>query len=525
MDYTRQLEAMTLRQKIGQLYLQYFKGYQELPSSLKKMNREGELGGIIFFSGNNVKSIEGLHDLCVSIQELVEENPLHIPYLLTIDQEGGQLTAVFNGTTIFPGNMTLGQANDTQAAYEQGVYVAKEMKYAGINLCYAPVLDVDYDARYGMAIVDNRRYSTDPRVVATMGSSYIEGSQSEGIMACGKHFPGMRMTEVDTHFQVDRHPGNRERLMSVEVKPFKEAIDKGLSCIMTHHGVFEGLDPILPASLSPVIHHFLRYELAFDGLVVTDDLVMKAVRDEFGEREAIRLAINAGADLIITTCATDWFVDYVEQCVKDGKIKESRIDEACCRVLRHKSSMHVVSRHTPKTYNQIEGQKLATKIAIEGLTCVKWEPRTSMHAFIEGKIGVIHGNPARLVMSDATNLYDINWTDIIHNIRDDQEIKESIMPWAPTKEEVISLVDIGIISDIILFTTVNAYRFEKQLDVLRELRLYNPNKTIIALASRSPMDGPLLAGVADIVLISGGMTRATYEAVIHYLTERSSNGS
>lgn len=516
------MEHMTLREKIAQLFLQYYQGYEDMPQRLIEMNKKSEVGGFIFFSGNNVKDIDQLHTMAMNIQNHRFENRFNIPFLLSIDQEGGQLAAIFRGNTLFPGNMSLGLANDPTLAKQQGVHVGKELNYAGIDLCFAPVLDVDYDVKNGVPVVDNRRYSHLPQVVADMGSSYIEGLQDQGIIACGKHFPGMRITEVDTHFAVDRSPYSKERLESVEILPFKTAIDKGLKAIMTHHGIFESFDTNLPASLSKTVIDYLRNDLNFQGLVVTDDLIMQAVLKEYGEKEPIKLALNAGSDLIISTCASDWFVDYVEVCVHNNEISIDTIEKACRRVLTYKQVQQVGNIPAEKSYKDSDGQRLAVEIARKALLLYKGDPNTLPFPIKDHeKLGILFGNPARLVMSDATNLYDISLKEIMIKNGFAKTVKEAIMPWNPTHEEIISLADVGIISDVILFTTVNAYRFDQQIEVLKEIRRYCPHKTIIAVASRSPQDAPLLATLADYVVITGGITENTFTALADCLFGKS----
>ena len=505
---------MTRKEKIGQMFLQYYQGYEDMPEYCKELNRKNQLGGFIFFSGNNVRNLSQLHRMTTKIQSYRSENAYNLPFLLTIDQEGGQLTAIFNETTIFPGNMTLGFANDEDLAYRQGQHVGEELAYAGINLCYAPVLDVDYDVKNGVPIVDNRRYSSEPEVVADMGSAYIRGMQEAGVIACGKHFPGMRITEVDTHFQVDRSPYTMERLEQVEIYPFKKAIEKGLNCIMSHHGIFDALDPEFPASLSPKVMGYLRKELNFQGLIVTDDLVMKAILHEYGEKEPIHLAINAGADLIISTCAGEWFIDYVDDCVEKGLISQERIDEACLRILEYKEKNQVGAIPEKAKFSKEEGDALSREIARKGIRLHKGDAKTlPIQLNEEQKLGVVYANPARLVMSDATNLYDLSLGNTIKHLLGKDNIKEAIMPWHPTDEEIISLTDVGIISDVILFTTVNAYRFDRQLEVLKEIRKFCPNKIIISVAMRSPMDAKLLAPYSDYVVVTGGMTSSIFEAL------------
>lgn len=517
---------MTLREKIAQLFLQYYQGYEDMPDRLIDMNKQGEVGGFIFFSGTNVKDIHQLHAMTTRIQERAQENRLGIPFVLSIDQEGGQLAAIFRGNTLFPGNMSLGLTGDKRLAYEQGRHVGKELQYAGINLCFAPVLDVDYDVANGVSIVDNRRYSHLPEVVADMGEAYIKGLQDEAIAACGKHFPGMRITEVDTHFAVDKSPYSRERLEAVEILPFKRGIEAGLKAMMTHHGIFESFDATWPASLSKTVIDYLRQDLGFEGLVITDDLIMQAILKEYGEELPIKQALLAGSDLIISTCASAWFVDYVEACVVKGEIPVAGIEASCLRILKYKKEFFAKKI---ENYSDEVGRQLAIEIASKALYLFKGKKENfPVSTAGIGKLGIVFGNPARLVMSDATNLYDISMktimSDVIEALHEEKlneeklneeklEIKESIMPWHPTDEEVISLVDVGIISDVIIFTTVNAYRFEGQLKVLKSLREFCPHKRIIAIATRSPQDAPLLAKYADEVIITGGITENTFRAL------------
>ncbi len=258
---------------------------------------------------------------------------------------------------------------------------------------------------------------------------------------------------------------------------------------------------------------YLRNDLGFDGLVVTDDLIMKAILDEYGQREPIKMAINAGADLLITTCADDWFVDYVEEEVNKGNIDPARIDDAALRILKYKEQLCVKPIPEEKTFSKEDGDTLSKEIATKGIILYKGDEDKLPLDLEDKKLGILFGNPARLVMSDATNLYDISLKDVIGNVTGHTNIKEAIMPWHPTHEEIISLADVGIISDVILFTTVNAYRFDQQIEVLKEIRKYCPDKTIISVASRSPMDAKVLAELSDYVIVTGGITNSIFEAV------------
>lgn len=506
---------MTLREKIGQTFLQYYQGYEDLPDALIEMNKKGELGGIIFFSGNNVRDIEQFRAMNKKIQTHAKENRFQLPFLLTIDQEGGQLTALHQGTTMFPGNMALGFANDETMAYEQGKHVAKELKYAGIDLCYAPVLDVSYDRINGVPVVDNRMYSSKPQVVADMGTGFIQGLQEEGVIACGKHFPGMRLTQEDTHFKMDTHPGDMKRLEEVELLPYKKAIENGLDCIMMHHGIFPPLDGERPASMSKKVVTYLREELKFNGLIVTDDLIMGAVLHAYGEKEPLIEAMNAGCDLLMSTCAGPWYVDFIEACVLDGTIPQERIDEACLRVLTYKAKYQCGQIPEEKTFDQDHGDRIAYEIAQKSLILYKGNNSDfPIQLDKKEKVGIIFGNPARLVMSDAINLYDklsIEETIKKHGYHDN--IKEVIMPWRPTHMEMVSVGDIAIISDFVIYTTVNAYCFEEQVKTIQYIREFCPTKQIIGVATRSPEDAKILAEYCDYVIVTGGLTQVTLDAL------------
>lgn len=505
---------MSLREKIAQTFLQYYQGYDDLPEHLIELNKKNEVGNLLFFSGANVRGLDQLHNMCKKIQSHASENSYNLPFLITIDQEGGQLTAIHRGTTMFPGNMALGFANDGTMAERQGMHVGKELKYAGINICYAPVLDVSYDSKT-VPIVDNRMYSSKPEVVADMGTGFIKGLQTEGVAACGKHFPGMRLTQEDTHFKCDTHPGDLKRLKEVELKPYVKAIQAGLESIMTHHGVFPALDTEYPASMSKKCYDYLRNELHFKGLTITDDLIMGAVRSQYGDAEAVIIALEAGADIIMHTALSTSYVDIIENAVKEGRVSEKRINESCMRVLEYKAKFCTAIPEN-KDFNKYEGDKVAYEIAKKAL--IKYKGADNLFPVNirpETQIGVVFANPARLVMSDAINLYDpLSIRQTIFNRIGHKLVKEVIMPWRPTHMEQVSVGDIPFITDIAIFTTVNAYSFEEQIETLKYIRSIAAKKFIIGVASRSPADAPLLAEYCDAVIVTGGLSQVSLDALI-----------
>ncbi len=516
------LQKLSLRQKLGQMLLYSFRGYEDIPEELQEKNRAGEVGGYIFFSGSNVDNLHQVRRLTGKIQSYRNESPTGLPYLVCIDQEGGQLSAIHRETTLFPGNMAMGFANNRGLTEKCAKSMAEELVYGGISINFGPVLDSSYDSYNGVPIVDNRTFSSDPKVTTQIGSAFVEGFQSAGLMACAKHFPGQRLTQEDTHHALDVINYPMERLKEVELAPFQEAINRGIGAIMTHHAIYSAFEDC-PATLSPKVLGYLRNEMGFKGIIVSDDLIMKAVIDNYGREEALIRAVQAGIDLVIFSGANDWFIDCLEKAVRDGVISEERINQSVERILKAKAEIEqrkpintLTSEHTE------ESKQVAYLLSKEALVCKKGKELLPLKVSKEDRLGVILANPARLVMSCTVNFYDISLKAEIEKKGYHPYVKEAFMPWNPTTEESLSLFDIGYVNDIIIFTTVNGYSFTKQLDVLRSIRevaVANPEKKpfIVAVATRSPSDMDQLAELADVVLATGGLTPVQIEALCEAL--------
>lgn len=521
-NYTNKLATMNLRQKLGQMLLYSFRGYHDIPEDLQEKNRKGEVGGYIFFSGSNVDNLNQVRSLTTNLQAHRAESPIDLPYLICIDQEGGQLSAIHRGTTLFPGNMAMGFAHNPELTKQCAKTMAEELVYGGISINFGPVLDSSYDSKHGVPIIDNRTFSSDPKVTTEIGSAFVDGFQSTGLIACAKHFPGQRLTQQDTHHALDVIDFPLERLKEVELAPFQKAIDQGIGAIMTHHAIYSAFED-LPATLSPQVLGYLREEMGFDGLIISDDLIMKAVIDNFGKEEALLRAIQAGVDVVIFSGANDWFIDYLEDAVKKGLITEERIDESVARILVAKEQIDARTpiKALPASHYE-ESKSVALQLSREGLVCSKGKELLPLKLDENDRLGVILANPARLVMSCTVNFYDISLKAEIESKGYHGYVKEAFMPWNPTTEEQLSLFDIGYVNDVIIFTTVNGYSFTKQIEVLksiREVAVASADKKpfIVAVATRSPSDMALLEEHADVVLATGGLTPLQIEALCESL--------
>ncbi len=254
--------------------------------------------------------------------------------LLSVDQEGGRVARLVEGFDPFPPLRALG-ALDIEAVRAIGSKLGAQVRDAGFDINLAPVLDVDSNPLN--PVIGDRSFSRDARVVATLGAAMTLGLQ-EHVAACGKHFPGHGDTDKDSHFDLPRLAHARERLDAVELLPFRAAIAAGIECVMTTHVVFDAIDPGVPATMSArSIEGLLRGELRFDGVVVSDDLEMKAIADHFGVGAAAVKAVRAGVDALLVCHSAQRQQEAIESLAKavvDGTLPIARVESARLRLQR-----------------------------------------------------------------------------------------------------------------------------------------------------------------------------------------------
>jgi beta-N-acetylhexosaminidase len=290
-------------------------------------------------------------DIAVKVNALQEMSEL--PLLISADLEtgvgfrarGGYFlpNAIdLGGATNFPLQMALGAAGDTTLAYELGRVTALEGRALGMHIAYGPVLDVNNNP--ANPVIGARSISEDPHVTARMGTAVVRGLQENGMLATGKHFPGHGDTETNSHLALSSVTASRARLDSVELLPFRAAINAGVGAMMTFHGYLPALDSAqVPATLSSkVMSTLLRDEMKFDGLLITDAMDMGGVVNNFGGLEASKRAILAGADVLLMPSDIPGSIDAVVTGVTEGQYTEARIDASVRRVLtlKHRFGLH-----------------------------------------------------------------------------------------------------------------------------------------------------------------------------------------
>jgi len=368
---------MTLEEKVGQMFQVGFTGV-EVTSGIREMIENYYVGGIIYFK-RNIKSLEQVSNLSNELQILSRNKRICLPLLISTDQEGGMVNSLIDGTH-FPGNMLIGATRQPAMAEKAGKAIAGELKAVGINMDFAPVVDVSNNPLN--IVIGTRSFGEDPLLVANMGAAFIKGMQKEGVIACAKHFPGHGDTSVDSHLDLPVIELDKERLERVELYPFKAVIKEGVDSIMTAHIYVPALESVkgIPATLSySILTELLRGQLGYTGIVITDCLEMKAVADNFCTAEGSIMAIKAGADIVLIAHSLDKQKAAIEatvEAVKGDKISEERINQSILRILRLKEKRIGLEKLPVSDYRKINkerDEKVAYEISKAGATLVKDE--------------------------------------------------------------------------------------------------------------------------------------------------------
>jgi beta-N-acetylhexosaminidase len=327
------MSPSALRRQIGQLLIAGFNG-EQLPVELKSIANEFGLGGVILFA-RNVAEAEQVAELSGEAVRLVPELPLWV----SVDQEGGRVARLKAPFTEWPPMATLGRSGDPALAERFARALGAELRAVGVSLDYAPVLDSHTNPKN--PVIGDRALADEAELVSTLGSVIIRALQGEGVAACGKHFPGHGDTSTDSHLELPLVEHPPDRLRAIEFAPFRAAIAAGVATIMTAHVFVPSLDDTRPATLSRrVVSDMLRHELGFEGVIISDDLEMKAVASTYAVPAAAVMAIEAGCDALLI-CSGDHAtqsaaLEALVHAIEDGRLSATRVEDALKRHVRAK---------------------------------------------------------------------------------------------------------------------------------------------------------------------------------------------
>ena len=333
------IDEMSLEEKIGQMLVVGFQG-TEITANLENLIKKNKVGGVILI-GDNVTDVNGVIKLNNDIKKLNEEND--IPLLISVDEEGGSVSRVPGEFIEVPTSEFIGRLDSEEISYNTGKVIGEQIKALGFNMDYAPVLDILSNP--DNTVIGDRAYGNNADIVSRLGISTMNGLESEGVIPVVKHFPGHGDTYVDSHYGLPIVYKTLEELNSLEFIPFKDAIDSGADAVMVSHIILSNIDSENPASLSKdIVKGILRDNLGFNGVVVTDDMTMGAIVNNFDIGSSAIKAINAGVDIILVCHDYEMQIKVIEairNAVRTGEISEAIINESVYRVLTLKDKYKV----------------------------------------------------------------------------------------------------------------------------------------------------------------------------------------
>ncbi len=341
----RKLRNMSLHEKVCQMFIAvpekttyYYDTLTYVDDWYRKCYEEYPIGGYIYFDANIIYD-QQLRDLLSQSQEMAAEYNNGIGLFQTVDEEGGSVTRVQKMLWKTPvDNMSeYGKLNDYNATYEAGRTIGEYLADYGFNVNFAPVADVNVSETNELG---NRIFSSDPLVVSDMCTAMIQGLKSHKICATLKHFPGLGAGTGNTHngtVEIDR---KYEDLEITEFPAFKGGIEAGADFVMVGHQIMTASGDNLPADLSPVVvQDWLRDELKFEGIIISDSQAMGAIINNYTSDEAAIMSIKAGIDIILMPNDLRAAVDGVEAAIESGELTEERIDESVIRILEKKKEL------------------------------------------------------------------------------------------------------------------------------------------------------------------------------------------
>lgn len=330
---TSPVDSMSLEEKVGQMIFGGIEGV-ELSEKSREMIREDKVGGIIFFKDNLVNA----NQIVTLLNSIKAENmQQQYPLFLGIDQEGGRVTRIPELNNL-PTNKQIGKKDNPALAFQLGELLGKQLNAFGFNLDFAPVLDVDSNPNN--PVIGDRSFGSDPKLVSELGISTMKGLQSENVISVIKHFPGHGDTEVDSHIELPIVSKNMKELQALEFIPFQNALKSGADVVMIGHILLPEIDANKPSSISNVvITKILREQLKYEGVVMTDDMTMKAILDNYEIGKAAVEAVKAGNDIVLI--AHDYekvqrAIQAILEAVQNEEIKVEQIDRSVERILQLK---------------------------------------------------------------------------------------------------------------------------------------------------------------------------------------------
>lgn len=364
------LKTLTIEEKIAQLMVIRAGSNNNTINSLLDTIKKYQIGGVCFFQGGITRQA-----IMTNQMQAISK----IPLFISIDAEWG-LAMRLDSVALFPRQMALGAGYDTNTIYKMGVEIARQCKRLGIHANYASCIDVNCNATN--PVINSRSFGENPKLVADCGIAYMKGLQNNGILPFAKHFPGHGNTESDSHFNLPTIKHDRKRLDSIELFPFRQAIQAGIEGIMIGHLNIPALDTnqnSISSSSKNIVSNLLKDSMQFKGIIITDGLEMKGITNYFAPGDLEVQTLVAGNDLLLLPSYPYIVIEKVKEAIKQDILTEKEINEKCLKVLKMKekyvlpNSGKIKIENIYDDINSKQAESIYTALTQSSITLIKNE--------------------------------------------------------------------------------------------------------------------------------------------------------
>ncbi len=497
---------MKLEELVGQQMMIGIPGTRVTPEILDTF-RETMAGGVIFFRPN-FSSASKFRSLISNL-----EAGLGRKLVTAVDHEGGRVIHLREGITVFPDNLALGQTQKEEYAVWQGEIEARELRRLGIDLNLAPTVDVltkSFSPNIGI-----RSYGHDPELVGKLGSARIRMVQALGLSACAKHFPGQGQSPADAHLGLPVLPTTPADMKKIHLKPFVAAIEAGVHAIMTSHPVYPKLDPKKqPATFSRrIVHGLLRKKLGFEGLILSDDLEMGALKGICGIGESAVRAIEAGHDMVLVCHDRNAQFEVSKALLKayrSGRLDKKELEASTERIRIFRQN-HFFRFGEGRPFAEPRGAELASKIAGEAV--VIFHPERS-----EGSLSIIFprlSSLSHLIHIENECLNEKAFIKRLFNEKGISPKEIEIIGFEPDESEIKRAEALAKKCETTIFFCYDAHLFAGTRQLLGRIQKIARNCIVILL--RDPYDKKFVSK-KNTCITAFGFRKVQIEAVVGKIT-------
>ncbi len=515
------IEEMTVEEKIGQLLMVHFNG-ERANKEATLLIQELYVGGFIYYNwANGLDTPFQVRQLSTDLQKVAARNPRPIPLFIAIDQEGGAVSRLTNGFTVFPGNNALGMTNDPMLAEYCSYAIGQELRAVGINFNLSPVVDINKTSK--SPLIGIRTFSDSPQIVVDFARSALNGYKAAGIITSLKHFPGHGDVEIDSHEDLPIVDKTKEELFQTDLYPFIQLSGQA-ETIMTAHLIATALDPLNCTTLSKDSLDILKNEFGFKGVIISDSLIMDGLLKNCSSiDEASIRALNAGCDIImlggkhLANNHKDVEISIEDiirihgtlvESVKNGRISKERLDDAVQKILnlkiRYLFNPSILPEQALDLFvNTQKNNLLADEIASRS---IQFKRNKSLTPFNVSQSQIALFAPEIMKPSiDQTSLPFIG-------IKNESLFFKELIP---NENEIKKAKELSRVVDIIVFCTYNAWRNDKQISLVNSL--IEIGKPVIIIVLRDPSDANLFPD-ANLIITTFSPTTPSIQAATNQIS-------